>query len=261
SLLCISSKVLERIVFNQILQFVNDKISNHQFGFMLYRSTLHQLLLFFNSIFESSRNSSQTDVLYLDFKKAFDSVAHNELLFKLWHIGITGNAWKWLLAYLTNRSQCVSINSKTSTALPVISGVPQGSILGPLLFLIYINDLPEVVLSSKVLLFADDAKCFKSISNFSDCMCLQDDLKRLAQWSSTWSLPFNDKKCSAISVHSGHRHPQFSFSYHLNNTQLLRKTAHTDLGVVLTPDLKWRDHYVSIMAKSYKSLLVRLLPL
>ena len=147
---------------------------------MLHWSTLQQLLILLHSIVESSQKS-QSDLIYLDFKKAFDAVAHNELLFKLWHMGITGNTWKWLLAYLWNRSQCVSINSSTSFALPVVSGVPQGSILGPLLFLIYINDLPDVLSSSQVLLFADDAKCFKIISSVCDSMGLQDDLNKLSQ--------------------------------------------------------------------------------
>ena len=254
SLLCVSSKVLEKIIFNHILQFANDKISTHQFGFMHHRSTLQQWLIVLNAIFNSSSNSSQTDLIYLDFKKAFDSVAHNELLFKLWHFGITGNTWKWLLAYLFNRSQCVSINSTTSTSVPVISGVPQGSILGPLLFLIYINDLPDVVMSSKVLLFADDVKCFKSISNYSDSGCLQDDISRLATWSSTWSLPFNVKKCSIFSVFSRGHYSQVFYPYFLNDVILTRDNTHNDLGIVLTSDLKWRDHYKSIMAKSYKIL-------
>ena len=165
--------------------------------------------------------------------------------------GTLGNG---CLLTIFNQSQCVSINSTTSTSLPVISGVPQGSILGPLLFLIYINDLPNVVLSSKVLLFADDVKCFQSISNYSDSGCLQDDISRLATWSSTWSLPFNDKKCSIFSVFSRGHYSQVFYPYFLNDVILTRENTHNDLGIVLTSDLKWRDHYMSIMAKSYKIL-------
>ena len=248
SLLCVSSKVLEKIVFDHILRFVNENISLHQFRFMRHRSTLQQLLILLNSIFEASSSSSQTDLIYLDFKKAFDSVAHNELLFKLWHFGIAGNTWQWLFSYLSNRNQCVSINSTKSLPLPVISGVPQGSILGPL---IYINDLPDVVLSSKVMLFADDTKCFTSICNISDCLRLQEDLNRLALWSTTWSLPF---KCSVLSVYPRGHKSQLAFCYQLFDTPLLKKTAQNNLGIVLTPDLKWKNHYETIMAKSYKVL-------
>ena len=98
---------VRKIIFNHILQFANDKISTHQFGFMHHRSTLQQWLILLNAIFNSSLNSSQTDLIYLDFKKAFDAVAHNELLFKLWHFGITGNTWKWLHAYLF-KSMCLN---------------------------------------------------------------------------------------------------------------------------------------------------------
>ena len=108
----------------------------------------------------SLNSNSQTDVVYLDFKKAFDSVSHNELLFKLWSFGITGNLWKWLQAYLTNCVQCVSVNNSVSNVLPVVSRVPQGSILGPIMFWVFVNDLPAAVTSSLVLLFSDDAKCF-----------------------------------------------------------------------------------------------------
>ena len=208
---------------------------------MLHRSTLQQLLILLHSIVESSQKS-QSDLIYLDFKKAFDSVAHNELLFKLWRMGITDNTWKWLLAYLSNRSQCVSINSSISSALPVVSGVPQGSILGPLLFLIYINNLPDVPSCSQVLLFA---KCFKTISSVCDSMRLQDDLNKLSEWSDTWSLPFNVQKCCVLSVRPTQHLSYFSFFYHLNNTQLTNKTAHSDLSVTLTSDLRWRDHIVS----------------
>ena len=124
SLSCIVSKVLEKVVYDNIVEYVIQSTSVYQFGFLRGRSTLQQLLLFFHKILTSS---SQTDVVYLDFKKAFDSVAHNELLLKF---GICGSLWLWTQAYLTNRLQYVAVGQSLSSALPVLSGVPQGSILG-----------------------------------------------------------------------------------------------------------------------------------
>ena len=132
SLLCTVSKLLERIVYNKVINFVSNHISLSQFGFMKDRSTLQQLLVFLNTIYEN--NKTQVDVIYLDFAKAFDRVPHNELLLKLWSIGITEDLWSWFKSYLHKRYQCVRINGSSSDSL---SGVPQGSILGPLLFLIY----------------------------------------------------------------------------------------------------------------------------
>ena len=149
SLLCVVSKVLERLVFDQMIDFVRSSVSTTQFGFLTGHSSLQQLLIFWNSVI----NSYQTDVVYLDFRKAFDSVAHNELLHKLWHFGICGSLWMWFKAYLSDRCQYVSVGHSASGVLPVISGVLQGSIL------IYINDLPDKLSLSKILLFADDAKC------------------------------------------------------------------------------------------------------
>ena len=153
------------------------------------------MLLFFNML---TGSSFQTDVLYLDFRKAFDSVAHNELLFKLWNFGITDSLWSWIKAYLSNRHQCVSVGQSVSSTIPVISGVPQGSILGPLLFLIFINDLPDVHEKSMMLLFADDAKCVMPISSWRDCTLLQNDLTMLSEWCTTWSMSLNEEKCSTV---------------------------------------------------------------
>ena len=154
SLLSVVSKVLERLVYNCIVDYITRSISDSQFGFLRGRSTLQQLLIFFKILHNSS---SQIDVIYLDFRKAFDSVSHNELLLKLWNFGITGKLWSWMKAYLANRVQYVSVGHSNSSTLPVLSGMPQDSILGPLLFLIFVNDLPDTVQFSNILLFADDA--------------------------------------------------------------------------------------------------------
>ena len=131
SLLCSVSKLLEKLIYDKIIHFVSASISSSQFGFRPNHSTTQQLLIFLNSIQDSLNSNCQADVIYLDFKKAFDSVSHNELLTKLWSFGITdGNLWRWLKAYLSHRSQHVKPNHCISDPLPVISGVPQGSILG-----------------------------------------------------------------------------------------------------------------------------------
>ena len=230
------------------MDYITDSISVNQFGFLRGRSTLQQLLIFFNILHNPS---SQTDVIYLDFKKAFDSVAHNELLSKLWSFGITGNLWLWVKAYLTNRVQYVSIGQSTSTTLPVLSGVPQGSILGPLLFLIFVNDLPTTVYFSKFLLFADDAKCIMPISSQLDCEHLQCDISRLSEWCSTWNLFLNEKKCSTIHFKAS---SSTTSIYHLNNQIISSKAMGKDLGLIVSADLNWQPHYQLITSKAYKML-------
>ena len=145
---------------------------------------------------------TQVDVIYLDFKKAFDSVSHSKLLEKLWVFGITGGVWRWIRAYLMGRVQFVSINGATSDILPVSSGVPQGSILGPLLFLIFVNDLPDNIMLSKVLMFADDVKCVLPVSGLDDCLKLQSDICKLMEWSFLWKLPLNEMKCHVMHFNS-----------------------------------------------------------
>ena len=125
---------------------------------------------------------------------------HNELLVKLWNIGITGTLWNWFNSYLSNRSQCVSVENRPSDCLPVISGVPQGSILGPLLFLIFINDLPSTIIS-QLLEFADDTKCFRQIISILDIQQLQEDLNSLFNWTINNHLSFNLSKFVFMSFH------------------------------------------------------------
>ena len=172
---------------------MTNNISVNQFGFLRNYSTLQQLLIFTNIVNDSLNSNSQTDVLYLDFKKAFDSVAHNELLFKLWSFGIT--IWQPLEVASSLSYQRVSVNNAVSDILPVVSGVPQGSILGPILFLVFVNDIPAAMTSSLVLLFV---KCIKSFSHMSDHLSFQEDLNKFVTWSTTWNLLLNEKKCFMV---------------------------------------------------------------
>ena len=251
SLLCIVSKVLEKIVHKKLVDYVLNSISDSQFGFLHDRSSLQQLLIFFKLLTNRVSNKSQVDVIYLDFKKAFDSVSHNKLLQKVWAFGITGNVWHWLRAYLTNRIQCVTINGILSDALPVSSGVPQGSILGPLLFLIYINDFPSSIELSHVLLFADDVKCALPVSSPNDSYRLQQDLSKLLEWSHFWELPLNESKCTTMHFHFQNF---CSYDYYLNNLMLPFESFHRDLGVVFSENLKWGPHYKLIVSRAYKIL-------
>ena len=138
-----------------------------------------------------------TDVIIMAFAKAFDKVSHRRLLYKLDYYGIRGSTHKWISSWLSERSQKVVLDGQASDPVPVLSGVPQGSILGPVLFLIFINDLPENIRSS-VCLFADDCVLYRNIKSPMDCQILQDDLNSLPQWKTDWQMKFNVAKC-----HSG----------------------------------------------------------
>lgn len=262
SLLCIMSKVLERLVYNDLNKFIiqNNIISCSQFGFRQGHSTNQQLLLFLHKVHQSLNNKENCDVIYLDFRKAFDSVPHNELLTKLWTIGITGNCWYWIREYLSGRSQQVCVNGCHSSSLPVISGVPQGSILGPLLFLLYVNNLPNQVLHSTPYLFADDTKCLKSVSSSSDSLQLQQDLDNLTAWSADWKLSFNELKCILLSFQPNNSSnyqlaptPTTS-QYQINGHRITSRLQHKDLGVVMSHDLSWTNHLTSITNQAYKKL-------
>ena len=253
SLLCILSKMLESIIFNKIINFIQPQLSKSQFGFLRNRSCLSQLLTSLASIYEAVDNRNQVDVLYLDFRKAFDSVPHQELLYKLWQMGITGSLWSWFKCYLSSRSHYVCIDGINSSSLPVRSGVPQGSILGPLLFLIYINDLPNVITNTACYMFADDTKFIKSISCFNDHLQFQQDIISVETWCQTWKLPLNFSKCNSLRFTLA-QHQSDDFKYTLNNELIQPAQSQRDLGIITTVNLTWADHYNHVCSKAYRSL-------
>ena len=198
SLTCIICKIFENIIRDHIIKHMkeNNLFSPKQFGFIEGRSPTLQLLHVLDIWTKILNQGGTLDVVYCDFMKAFDKVPHQRLLLKLEKYGINGNILGWIRSFLSDRTQCVTINNATSITCPVTSGIPQGSVLGPILFVIYINDLPEVVdEDSFIFLFADDTKVFRQIRNDLDRDQLQKDISNLLSWSEKWLLKFHPDKC------------------------------------------------------------------
>ena len=187
----------------------------------------------------------------MDIRKAFDSIPHNALLLKLWLVGICGNLWSWFKGYLLSRTQCVTVRGHWSEFLPVLSGVPMGSILGPLLFLVYINDLPAATSFSTTLMFADDTKCLRNVRIISDCRLLQKDLRAFSKWSTTARLQFNIAKSAILRFCPSD--PPFDFPYSFDNMQSTLQ-SYTDLGVTMYSSLNWSLHYNVLCSKAYRIL-------
>ena len=141
----------------------------------------------------------QVDALLLDFSKAFDKVSHAKLLHKLGQYGVNGKTLQWISGFLHNRTQFVAINGSHSSIFPVTSGVPQGSVLGPTVFLLYINDIVDVT-KSELRLFADDTVLYRAIKSDHDHQILQEDLYNLTKWASAWQMDFNASKCHLLRI-------------------------------------------------------------
>ena len=195
-----------------------------------------QLLVTIDEWFSYLDKKIPVDAAYLDFRKAFDSVPHKRLLYKLNKYGIKGNILKWIESFLSDRTQFVNVNNNLSDKAPVLSGVPQGSVLGPCLFLYYINDLPEVI-KCLIKLFADDSKAYQPIKTMLDNKLLQHSINDLVKWTEKWLLKFNNEKCKIL--HLGKNNPKFK--YHIKQGDLITDLQETisekDLGVFIDPYL------------------------
>ena len=240
-------KIMERIIRDKIVDHLetNNLLSRHQHGFRSNRSCLTQLLEYFTEIHDIIDSGNPVDAIYLDCKKAFDTVPHKRLIKKLESYGIVGKVLNWIKSFLNGRSQKVIVKGVSSDTLPVLSGVPQGSVLGPILFLIFINDLLDGIKSGGKL-FADDSKLFKMIQSETDRDILQEDLLKLQEWSRKWLLEFNEKKCKVM--HIGRSNP--GFEYQMNGVKLDVTNEEKDLGVYVTPDWKSSTHVAKAAAKA-----------
>ena len=248
SLVC---KILESIIKEKIVEFLecNDIIGDTQHGFRKGRSCLTNLLHFLDVATDSFDQGKQLDVAYLDFSKAFDKVPHQRLVLQLKSHGIEGKILEWIKTWLTGRQQRVVLNGCKSHWKSVISGVPQGSVLGPLLFIIYVNTIDDDI-DSRVLKFADDIKVFRVISDVQDQDAFQSDLDKLVQWSEKWQMEFNFTKCKTL--HTGHI--KSSREYEMKGHKLEEISKETDLGVVITNKLSASDQVLEARRKALRML-------
>jgi len=253
SLTSVASKLMESVIRTQMLKYLFDHnlITKHQHGFLSRHSTCTQLLECLNDWSLALKNKSSVDVLYVDYAKAFDSISHTKLLIKLNGYGIGGKVHKFISSFLADRKQQVTVGGKISRLISVTSGVPQGSILGPILFLLYINDVADLFDNVfRVKLFADDLKLYTEVNIASDAVCLQEHLSSLADWSEIWQLNISTSKCSVLHVSTCAK--TATAVYNVNDCTITVSNAVRDLGVFVDMKLNFRTHVAKIVSKAHQ---------
>lgn len=250
SILSTLAKLFEQILYKKILSYILKYISNHQHGFIPKRSVCSNLVSYMEYIYESMDEGYQVDAVYTDFSKAFDSVNHKLLLSKLDWYGFSEGLINLFSDYLKNRKQFVLFNNCKSGEYVMTRGVPQGSNLGPLLFIIFINDIVRVIKNCKFLLYADDLKLFKSIKDENDQLCIQKDLNSVKEWCMKNDLTLNIDKCSSMIFTRKSTYPKKI--YQIDGVDLSLGESVLDLGITLDRKLNFNEHVDIIVCKSYK---------
>eukprot|EP00057_Strongylocentrotus_purpuratus_P009185 XP_011663659.1 PREDICTED: RNA-directed DNA polymerase from mobile element jockey-like [Strongylocentrotus purpuratus] len=251
SLTSVICKIMESILRDHIMSFMDEKkiLTDHQHGFRSGRSCATQLISVLDSWTSMLDEGGGVDVAYLDFSKAFDSVPHQRLIKKMKAHGIHGKLLNWIESFLKERRQCVAVNGKKSSWADVLSGIPQGSVLGPILFITYINDLPDN-LKGHAEMFADDTKVYTHIKSQEDRKTMQQDLDSLCDWAEKWQLKFNVGKCGVM--HYGNQDETRPYSMRDGTTRAnmeVRKEE-KDLGVTFDPTLKFSKHVGKVANKA-----------
>ena len=247
SLTSIICKVAEHIVHSQIMDHLDthNLLTDCQFGFRKRRSCESQLLLTVHDLATGLRDKQQIDAILLDFSKAFDRVPHERLLLKLNHYGVRGHLLSWIKDFLKGRTQQVVLEGKKSNTSPVTSGVPQGTVLGPLLFLIFINDLPDCV-SSSIRLYADDALLYRPINSHDDIESLHRDLANVQEWERKWLMSFNADKCEVLRISNKRKLIIGVSPYSIHGTALRTLDEAKYLGVILQRNLSWTPYQLHL---------------
>ena len=255
ALTCVFCKLMEAVIKDQLVTYLttHNLITKQQHAFLIRHSTTTNLLECTRdwSIALNSRNV--VDVIYVDYKRAFDSIVHSKLLSKLSAYGVSGGLLDWIATFLTNRTQQVAIDNCLSEIIQVTSGVIQGSVLGPILFILYINDVSDLLDSPTVhlQLFADDLKLYSSISlspSVSHSQHLQTMINKIYDWSLNWQLTINTNKCTSTRLHT--RLPAPQPKYMINNTPLSCSTDTRDLGIIIDTHLTYNSHITSITTRA-----------
>ena len=253
SLTSIPCKVIESILRDQLMTHLQagNLLADAQHGFRPGRSCATQLLLAVEEWSALVERGEPVDILYLDLAKAFNTVPPRKLLQKVKAHGIDGKILRWIEAFLIGRQQRVIVGDKLSGWTPVPSGVPQGSVLAPLLFILYINDLPSI-LNCGIKIFADDSKLYRSVCHQGDALALQKDLDTTTRWADEWQLSFNATKCKVLHVGHQNRHN----IYTLKGIMMEEVTVEKDLGIHIDMDLKFRKQAAAAVAKASQVMAV-----
>ena len=251
SLTCVPSKILERILANKILQYLTEQNILHpaQHGFVKGRSTCSNLLESLNDWTVCSQSGQQCTIVYIDFGKAFDTVSHKKLFSRLHSYGIRGNVLLWLQNFFTSRTQRTKVGDLFSEARDLISGIVQGSGLGPVMFVIFINELIELLdcFNVKVKLFADDVKLYVKATDYKDIDTLQQAINKLTEWAKLWQLTISIDKCNVLNVGKVNVPSLLNIEGHL----LPSVTACRDLGLLVSQNLSPSAHINEIVVKAH----------
>ncbi|PIK49022.1 putative RNA-directed DNA polymerase from mobile element jockey-like [Apostichopus japonicus] len=253
SLTSVVCKVCESLLRDSVVAHMNrnNLFSTGQYGFISGKSCVTQLIDVLDDWTKSLDDGSGIDVVYTDFMKAFDKVPHERLLAKVRSYGITGDLLQWIRQFLYRRKQRVCVEGSLSDWADITSGIPQGSVLGPILFLLYINDLPSSIAGCSVKIFADDTKLYKAVHSLRDCDVLQNNIDNMYNWSVTWQLHFHPDKCHVLRVGCSYLEYHYTMPKYDGGSQSLEVVnSERALGVVVDNGLNFREHVASIVSKA-----------
>jgi hypothetical protein len=261
SLLSTVGKVMEKLVFKRLFDYFRENflISLWQSGFLPCVSTVTHMTEMYHSFCKAVENGKELRIVFCDISKAFDRVWHNGLLYKLEKGGITNSALAWIKNYLQDRYQRVVINGQASNWVHILAGVPQGSVLGPLLFLIFINDITHVIRHCQIRLFADDTSLFIEVDNRERAaQLMDDDLVAVTNWAKSWLVTFSPPKTEALIISTKPRieeHPPL----HMDGSILKEVLYHKHVGITISRDLSWHRHISNVTVQA-RSAVNRLRP-